>query len=100
MSKRKTKTPKRKKEKRFTVSLTERDYAKLKKLDCDVFFAPHGGAFAMTQKFAKLDQGASPNPFIDPDGWLKTINDAEVGFRRQLAAERQAAAATQPARTQ
>lgn len=69
----------------------EMTYEKLKKLPCDVWFAPHGGAFAMTNKFAQLDRAATPNPFIDPDGWKRNLATQERTFREQLAAERAAA---------
>jgi metallo-beta-lactamase class B len=71
----------------------EKTYEKLKKLPCDVWFAPHGGAFAMTTKFAQQDRAAAPNPFIDPEGWKRSIAGAERTFREQLSAER---AATTP----
>lgn len=75
------------------VAQFEASFVKWKALLCDIYFAPHGGQFAMAEKFAKLDAGAQPNPFIDPDGWKKLIAGAEKAFHEQLAAE-QAAAGT------
>ncbi len=69
----------------------EATFARLKALPCDIFFAPHGGQFAMADKFARLERGAPTNPFIDPAGWKKLITGAEDAFRKQLAAERAAA---------
>jgi metallo-beta-lactamase class B len=69
----------------------EKTFATLKALPCDIFFAPHGGQFAMAEKFARLDAGAPPNPFIDPEGWRKLIAGAEQAFRQQLALEKSAA---------
>lgn len=69
----------------------EATYEKLKELPCDVWFAPHGGAFAMTNKFAQQDRTPSPNPFIDPDGWKRNLASQERTFREQLATERAAA---------
>jgi metallo-beta-lactamase class B len=66
----------------------EATLAKLRALPCDIFFAPHGGQFAMAQKFAQLAKGEKVNPFVDPEGWKKLVNDAENAFRAQLAAER------------
>jgi metallo-beta-lactamase class B len=64
-------------------------FAKLKPLPCDVFFAPHGGQFAMAEKFAKLDRGETkPSPFIDPNGFKQLIASAERSFLRQLEAEK------------
>lgn len=65
----------------------ETTFALLKQLPCDIFFAPHGGQFAMAEKFAKLERGES-NPFVDPSGWRATIAAQEKIFRDQLAAEK------------
>jgi metallo-beta-lactamase class B len=67
----------------------EATFAKLHALPCDIFFAPHGGQFAMADKFARLEHGEI-DPFLDPDGWKKLIAGAESAFREQLAAERSA----------
>ena len=66
----------------------ENTFARLKQLPCDIFFAPHGGQFAMAEKFAQLERNPQPNPFIDPAGWRSLIDNAEKAFRGQLAAER------------
>lgn len=63
-------------------------FAKLKALPCDYFFAPHGGQFAMGTKFARLDAGEKPNPFIDPAGYKKTVGDMEQSFLGLLAREK------------
>ena len=65
-------------------------FATLRALPCDIFFAPHGGQFAMAQKFARLERGEKENPFVDPAGWQKLIAGAEKAFRDQLAVERAA----------
>jgi metallo-beta-lactamase class B len=69
----------------------EATFAKLKALPCDIFFAPHGGQFAMAEKFGRLERDAQTNPFVDPAGWKKLIAGAEETFRQQLAVERAAA---------
>ncbi len=63
---------------------------KLKALPCDIFFAPHGGQFAMAEKFARLERGEKENPFVDPAGWKKLVTEAERALRDQLAVERAA----------
>ena len=68
----------------------EATLAKLHALPCDIFFAPHGGQFAMAEKFARLAKGGRENPFVDPAGWQKLVTEAENAFRAQLAAERSA----------
>ena len=70
----------------------EKTFARLRSLPCDVFFAPHGGQFAMADKFARQDRG-DPNAFVDPQGWLTLIAAAEKAFRDQLKAEQNASAA-------
>ena len=67
----------------------ERTFAQLRSLPCDVFFAPHGGQFAMAEKFALLDRGA-PNALVDPAGWRTLIANAEKAYRDQLKAEQAA----------
>jgi metallo-beta-lactamase class B len=69
----------------------EATFATLRALPCDIFFAPHGGQFAMADKFARLERGEKENPFVDPAGWKRLIAGAEKAFRDQLAAERAAA---------
>jgi metallo-beta-lactamase class B len=66
----------------------ETTFARLKTLPCDIFFAPHGGQFAMADKFARLDRAEGSNPFIDPAGWQQLLNTVEKTYRDQLAAER------------
>ena len=68
----------------------EATFATLRGLPCDIFFAPHGGQFAMAEKFARLARGEKENPFIDPTGWKQLVAGAEAAFRAQLAVERAA----------
>jgi len=59
-----------------------------KSLPCDVFLADHGEFYGMKPKYQRLQSGASPNPFIDADGYRHFIADSERRFREQLASER------------
>ena len=68
----------------------EATFATLRALPCDIFLAPHGGQFAMADKFARLARGENENPFVDPAGWKRLIAGAEKAFRDQLAIERAA----------
>jgi len=70
----------------------ESTFAKLKALPCDIFLAPHGGQFAMADKFARLDRGEGVAALVDPAGWQKLLAAAEKTFRDQLALERALAA--------
>jgi metallo-beta-lactamase class B len=65
-------------------------FAKLKTLPCEVFFAPHGGQFAIAEKFERLKAGVRPNPFIDPDGWRARLASMEDAFLKQLETEKAA----------
>jgi metallo-beta-lactamase class B len=66
-------------------------FVRLKALPCDIYFAPHGGQFAMADKFARLDRGEGVAALVDPAGWRQTIDAAEQAFLTQLAAEQAAA---------
>jgi metallo-beta-lactamase class B len=66
----------------------ETTFSKLQALPCDIFFAPHGGQFAMADKFARLERGEKENPLVDPAGWQRLVAGAEKAFRDQLAVER------------
>jgi metallo-beta-lactamase class B len=62
-------------------------FARLKTLPCDIFLAPHGGQFAMADKFARLDRGEGVKALVDPAGWKKLIAAAEQTYRDRLALE-------------
>jgi metallo-beta-lactamase class B len=68
-------------------------FKKLKALPCDVFLAPHTGFFNLAEKSRRLALGEKPNPFIDPAGYRKFINESERAFKRRLAQETQGAEA-------
>jgi len=63
-------------------------FAKLKSLPCDVFLASHAFMFNMQEKRTRQEQGAEPNPFIDPEGYRTYIADFEYDFRYRLQQER------------
>ncbi len=65
----------------------EASFARFKSLPCDIFLAPHGGQFAMADKFAGLERGEGLKALVDPEGWKRLIVDAEKAFRDQLAKE-------------
>ena len=66
----------------------ERSFATWKSLKCDVFLADHGDFYDMSDKYARLRRGVTPNPFIDPSGYRTFVSDAEKRFRERLAEER------------
>jgi metallo-beta-lactamase class B len=59
----------------------------LKSLDCDVFLAPHGSFFSMLEKAERLRRGEKTNPFIDPQGYRRFIQETEDAYLKQLAKE-------------
>ena len=66
-------------------------FAKLDKMQADIFLAPHGNQFNLDAKLAKMKPDA-PNPFIDP-GELhrflaKARSDFDVELTKQQAAAR------------
>jgi len=66
----------------------ERTFTKLKGMPCDIFLAPHGGQFAMADKFAQLDRGEGVKALVDPEGWRTLLTEAEKAYREQLALEK------------
>ena len=57
-------------------------FAKLKALPCDVFLGAHGSWAGLTAKFRRKEQGASPNPFINPEEYREYIATFEKGVCR------------------
>jgi len=72
------------------VSDYRTSFAKLKKMDADIFFAPHGDQFRLAEKFAKMKPGA-PNPFIDASEKDRVLTGLERQFEKQLAKDQAAA---------
>ena len=66
----------------------QRTFQILKSLPCDVFLAPHGNFFDLTKKSKLLEQGTNPNPFIDPGGYKRYIEDTEKAFQKELERQR------------
>ena len=66
----------------------ERSFARFKAMTCDIFLAPHGGQFAMAEKFARLEKRERASEvLVDPEGWRRTIAAQEKAFREVLARE-------------
>lgn len=64
-------------------------YAKLRSLDVDVPLGSHPGIYGMQEKHARL--GRTPNPFIDPEGYLYEIAINEQAMSLRLEEQRRAA---------
>jgi metallo-beta-lactamase class B len=68
----------------------ERMWRILKSLPCDIFLGAHGGYFGLEEKYAlRKENGA--NPFVDPDGYKRFINQKEEDFHAELAKQKLAA---------
>ena len=69
------------------------DYAKgfqvLHTLPCEIFLGAHGAYFGMDEKLARLKPDGV-NPFIDPAGYRAFIDERELAFRKELAAQQDA----------
>jgi len=55
----------------------------LRSLPCDVFLGAHGNYYGLENKYAKLQQGG-PNPFLDPQGYKRYVDERERTFRAEL----------------
>ncbi len=65
-----------------------RTFRVLRILPCDVFLGAHGGYYDMLDKFARMKAGAAENPFIDPEGYRRFVDDSEANFERLHAKEK------------
>jgi metallo-beta-lactamase class B len=61
----------------------ERMFRVLKSLPCDIFLGAHGSYYGLEDKYAKLRQGG-PNPFVDPQGYKRYLDERERTFRAEL----------------
>jgi metallo-beta-lactamase class B len=68
-----------------------RSFALLKQLPCDVFLGAHGSYFGLQKKLPHI--GETPNPFIDPEGYRRHIEEFERAFHEQLDREKREAPA-------
>jgi len=74
------------------VSDYEHSFAELKALPCDVFLGAHGQYFGMQAKLASEHAHPGTNPFVDPAGYRKYLDDSEKGFQELVAQQRAAGA--------
>jgi metallo-beta-lactamase class B len=73
----------------------EQTFRVLASLRCDLFLGAHGAYYDLEAKYARMKAGAA-NPFVDPQGCAKFIDDKEKAFRAELA--KQTAAASDKSR--
>jgi len=66
----------------------ERSFQTLRSLPADIFLGSHGSFFDMARKHRAQASAKDPAaPFIDREGYLRYIDDAERRFRTELAQE-------------
>ena len=63
-------------------------FGKLKTIPVDVYLGGHGYWFWVEEKLARRAQGATVNPFIDPEGWQRALAVFEQRYLDRLADER------------
>jgi metallo-beta-lactamase class B len=68
----------------------ERTWRVLKSLPCDIFLGAHGSYFNLQEKYARMKPAAA-NPFIDPQGYKKYVDQKEKDFYAELAKQQAAA---------
>ncbi|HEV7403866.1 MAG TPA: hypothetical protein VGO11_13095, partial [Chthoniobacteraceae bacterium] len=59
----------------------EQTFRVLKALPVDLFLGAHGGYYGLVDKYPRL--GAGANPFIDPEGYHKYVEEREQAFRAE-----------------
>jgi metallo-beta-lactamase class B len=65
----------------------QRSFSLLESLPCDVFLSAHGSFFNLKGKMARLERGAAMNPFVDPQGYRRFLEDSKESFYKQLKAQ-------------
>ena len=73
------------------VSDYEHSFAVLKALPCDVFLGAHGQYFGLQAKLAKRQADPASDPFIDPVGYHRYLDDSERDVHALLAQQQRAA---------
>lgn len=66
----------------------QRTFKILRALPCDVFLTMHGFQFGLAGKIERLKQGGRVNPFFDPQGYRKFIEQCEKQFKADLEKQR------------
>ena len=56
----------------------------LKSLKVEVYLPAHSAAGNVVEKAKLLEQGKSPNPFIDPQGYKAAVEEMEKAFMEQM----------------
>jgi metallo-beta-lactamase class B len=65
----------------------EQSFMVLRRMQCDVFLAPHPEFFRMSEKVERMERGGS-NPFIDPLELPEFVKQSKESFEEELAKQR------------
>jgi metallo-beta-lactamase class B len=65
-------------------------FGKLKMLKPDLYVTGHP-RMLFAGKIERMKAGERPHPLLDPGGWAKMLDDAEMNFRKRVQAERTSA---------
>jgi metallo-beta-lactamase class B len=68
-----------------------RSFKVMRSLPVDVFLGAHGSFYNLTEKYARLEKGGGPNPFIDPEGFKQYVDRSEKTFQTRLAEQKKGA---------
>jgi metallo-beta-lactamase class B len=63
----------------------EATFRKMRSFKVDIFLSAHASQFQMSEKIERLVNEPSSNPFIDPTGYLRFVEQTETAFRARLA---------------
>lgn len=67
----------------------ERTFHILKSLPVDLFLGAHGGYYDMERKVKLLETPGAANPFIDPEGYHRYVDDRKQAFLKELEKQKQ-----------
>jgi len=65
-----------------------RSFKVLRALPADVYLGAHGAFYGLAGKYARLEKGEGPNPFIDPEGFKAYVDLQERNFNARLEEQR------------
>jgi metallo-beta-lactamase class B len=63
----------------------EATFATLRKLPREIFVSQHGMQFDLEGKIKRRAQNPSVNPFVDPDGYKRFVDQGEAAIRKTVA---------------
>lgn len=68
----------------------EKTFQTLKALPVDLFLGAHGGYYGMEAKYAQMGKEEG-NPFVDPEGYRRYVEDREGAFRKEWERQKEKA---------